>query len=148
MSLTPAPIEPVEESFRMVLPISGLTAEFFYARLFGQHPELQSLLKRDMAAQGAKLTETLGLVVAHLDELDDIRPAIRNLAARHVAYGATPAMYEAVGDALIYTLALGLGDAFTDEVQEARESAYAAIADEMVTFAYPCASAPSEVAAG
>ncbi|MEM7498299.1 MAG: globin family protein [Pseudomonadota bacterium] len=126
----------VTESFRQIQPISGLVAELFYARLFAKNPELQSLFKGEMAAQGAKLMQTLALVVDGLDRLETVLPYARDLAARHVTYGVTPAMYAPVGEALIFTLARSLDEGFTDAHRAAWETAYAILSEEMVRSAY------------
>jgi hemoglobin-like flavoprotein len=56
---------------------------------------------------------------------------LRQLGARHVDYGVLPEHYETVGQALLDTLAQGLGPAFTGEVEEAWREAYMLIADTM-----------------
>lgn len=147
MTLTADQIDRIRTSFRQILPISGLAAELFYARLFDGNPEFQALFKGDMTRQGEKLMQTLGLVVMGLDEPTKILPAARDLAGRHVAYGVTPAMYAPVGETLIFTLAHSLGEAFDAETRSAWEAAYAMLSEEMVRSAYEPAAQASNVAA-
>ena len=143
MTLTDRQVSLIETSFAQIRPISGLAAELFYSNLFSIAPEVQPLFRSDMKRQGEKLMNTLGFVVDGLRDLDTVLPVARNLAARHVAWGVTPKHYEPVGDALIVTLSQGLQEAFTDEVREAWESAYALLAGAMVESAYPRAGTPA-----
>ncbi len=137
MGLSNEQITLIEASFAQVAPMSGLAAELFYARLFAIAPELQTLFKGDMTDQGAKLMKTLALAVNSLRDLDAVAPALKDLAARHVTYGVTPAMYTPVGEALIDTLASSLDEAFDDPTREAWVQAYTVMAQMMVDSAYP-----------
>ena len=77
----------VQESFQKVLPIADAAASLFYARLFDLDPALESLFKGDIAEQGRKLMQMIGVAVKSLDRLEQILPAVQALGARHVAYG-------------------------------------------------------------
>ncbi len=112
-------------------------AQTFYTLLFQRAPQVQPLFQNDMRAQGAKLVETLNFIVDHLDDGDSLLPAARDLAMRHVAYGATPEHYDAVGSALIEALSTLLGNAFDAETKAAWSETYNALAAEMVKSAYP-----------
>ncbi|RWO35696.1 MAG: hemin receptor, partial [Mesorhizobium sp.] len=59
----------------------------------------------------------------------------RVLAKRHVTYGVEERHYPIVGQALIETLAAGLGTAFTPAVREAWEAAYGLLASVMIAAA-------------
>ena len=142
--MTPEKVQLVKDSFSKVAPISAAAAVMFYDRLFEIAPELKPLFKGDMSEQGKKLLQTLGYVVAGLHDLPSILPAAKDLAARHVAYGVTPAMYQPVGEALIWTLEQGLGDSFTDEVRQAWTDAYVLLSTTMVDSAYPRSDLASE----
>lgn len=121
----------VKESFGWVAPISEDAAAIFYARLFQTNPELKPLFKGDMKEQGRKLMATIALVVKSIDRLDDVLPAVRSLAARHTGYGVKSSDYDAVGNALIWTLATGLGDRFTDQHKAAWAEIYTNLANVM-----------------
>jgi hemoglobin-like flavoprotein len=60
---------------------------------------------------------------------------VRQLAKRHVGYGAKHEHYAAVGQALIETLAAGLGTGFTPDVLAAWQAAYALLATVMMEAA-------------
>lgn len=133
--MTPNQIELVQSSFAKVLPISEQAAEIFYARLFELAPEVRGLFKGDMAEQGRKLMAMLGGVVRMLDQLDALVPVAQRLAERHVGYGAQTAHYAVVGQALIDTLAKGLGAAFTPDVRLAWQTAYGTLSSVMIAAA-------------
>jgi hemoglobin-like flavoprotein len=130
--MSPEQITLVQSSFDKVKPIAPQAAEIFYARLFELAPQVRSLFKGDMAEQGRKLMAMLATVVNGLTRLDVIVPAAQQLAVRHVAYGAKAEHYPVVGQALIDTLAKGLGDEFTPEVREAWVAAYGTLSGVMI----------------
>ena len=116
--MTPDQITAVQESFKKVAPIADAAAEIFYNRLFEIAPEVKPMFKGDIKEQGSKLMATLGAVVNGLRDLDKIVPVAQQLAVKHIDYGVTAEHYKPVGEALIYTLEKGLGDAFTPEVRD------------------------------
>ena len=121
----------VQESFQKVLPIADAAASLFYARLFDLDPALESLFKGDIAEQGRKLMQMIGVAVKSLDRLEQILPAVQTLGARHVAYGVREKDYETVGRALIWTLRKGLCDDFTPELEAAWVEVYSTLAGAM-----------------
>jgi hemoglobin-like flavoprotein len=134
--MTPDQIRLVQDSFRDVVPIRAAAAALFYERLFAIDADLRALFPAtDMAKQGAKLMASLGFVVHGLDRADTILPAVRELARRHVTYGVKEHHYPIVGQALVETLAAGLGKAFTQEVREAWEAAFGLLASVMIAAA-------------
>ena len=131
--MTPEQKRLVQDSFQQVAPISELAASLFYGRLFELNPQLRHLFKGDLQEQGRKLMQMLGLVVKGLDRLDELVVAAQALGQRHVAYGVKDEDYETVGAALLWTLAKGLGAAFTPEVKEAWVAAYKLLTASMTT---------------
>jgi hemoglobin-like flavoprotein len=67
----------------------------------------------------------LALAVSSLDRMEQLLPAVRSLGARHVEYGVQDKDYDTVGQALLWTLGKGLGEAFTPEVEVAWSNVYA-----------------------
>jgi hemoglobin-like flavoprotein len=133
--MTPAEIALIRGSFNKVRPISVQAAELFYGRLFEVAPGVRALFKGDMAEQGAKLMATIGMVVASLDRLEQVMPAVQELARRHVGYGALPAHYAVVGDCLLWTIGQGMGDDFTPETEAAWTKAYGVLSGAMIEAA-------------
>lgn len=130
--LTNRQIDLVQDSFAAVVPVTEQAAEGFYRRLFELAPDTRHLFRGNMAEQGRKLFLTLATIVDALDRLDTILPVARELAIRHVAYGARDRHYDAVGVALLETLRVGLGRAFDRDTEEAWAAAYAVLSDTML----------------
>lgn len=129
--MTPVQIEAVKTSFAHIRSIADQAGILFYDRLFEVAPELRPLFKGDIRDQSRKLMTMLGTVVDGLDDIDDMIPAIEALGRRHRDYHINDADYATVGQALLWTLEQGLGDAFTPEVREAWTAAYALVATTM-----------------
>ena len=129
-------IKLVQDSFAKVAPISQKAAELFYGRLFEIAPQVRAMFPDDMTEQRKKLMATLAIVVQGLNNLDAILPAASALAKRHVSYGAEPAHYPVVGQALLWTLEQGLGPSWTPEVAAAWTGAYATLSGFMISEAY------------
>jgi nitric oxide dioxygenase len=89
-----------------------------------------------MAEQGRKLMATLGMAVGYLTKLEQLLPTVRQLGLKHVDYGVKAAHYDTVGAALLWTLAQGLGEAFTPDVEQAWTVTYTALAGAMKEAAY------------
>jgi hemoglobin-like flavoprotein len=133
--MTPKQIQMVQETFELVAPIAPTAAALFYERLFTLDPSLRPLFRTNLDVQGKKLMASLALVARGLDRPEQIMAAVRHLGQRHVGYGVQAEDYETVGEALLWTLEQGLGDAFTGEVAEAWAAAYALLTDLMLEAA-------------
>jgi len=134
--MTPQQIQIIQTTWAQVVPIADTAAGLFYGKLFELDPAVKPLFKGDMTEQGRKLMQTLGLVVNSLTTLDQILPAVQEMAKRHVSYGVEAKHYDTVGAALLWTLAQGLGPAFTPEAEAAWTEAYGTVAKVMKDAAY------------
>jgi len=134
--MTPEQVSLVQSSFSKVAPIADAAAALFYERLFTIAPPVKQMFKGDMAEQGRKLIATLAVVVNGLTNLNAILPAASALARRHVAYGVKPSHYATVGEALLWTLEKGLGDAWNAETASAWTAAYQMLSGFMIKEAY------------
>ena len=139
--MTPEQISLVQSSFARVAPIAEQAAGLFYDRLFVIAPQTRQLFAGDMAAQGRKLMATLAVVVNGLSDLKMVLPAASALARRHITYGVKPSHYAAVGEALLWTLEKGLGDAWTADTAAAWSTAYETLSGFMIQEAYGSAAA-------
>jgi hemoglobin-like flavoprotein len=126
--MTPAQTALVEDSFRHVAPIAEPAAAIFYERLFALDPSLRPMFAGDLASQQRKLMAAISFVVTHLRRPDVLVPAVAALGRRHAGFGVEPHHYATVGQALLETLAEGLGAAFTPNVRAAWTAAYALLA--------------------
>jgi hemoglobin-like flavoprotein len=129
--MTPRQVALIRRSWGQVLPIRERAAELFYDRLFTLAQDVRPLFRGDMREQGRKLTTMIGFVVARLDRLGEIVPAVEALGRRHTGYGVDDAHYEPVGRALLETLGAALGDAIGPEGIAAWADAYGTLAGVM-----------------
>lgn len=131
MNLTPPDIRLVQQSWGMIAPDAGDIADLFYTRLFELDPGLRLLFPDDMHRQGQKLTSMLGQAVSGLERPHQMVAAVRQMGERHAGYGVQREHYTAVREALLWTLALALGAAFTPEVELAWFKLYNWLAETM-----------------
>jgi len=129
--LTSNDIALVRTSFTRVAAIQEAAADLFYDRLFAIAPNLRELFPADLRDQKRKLMQMIATAVGGLNHLDRIVPAVKALGARHSGYGVTAAHYAIVGEALLWTLERGLGEAFTPEVGAAWTKVYGVLAATM-----------------
>ncbi|MEL6220471.1 MAG: globin domain-containing protein [Pseudomonadota bacterium] len=135
MSLSNTEIATIRASFAALRPDTSGAARSFYSHLFTLAPEVRGLFKSDMAEQGPKLMAMLGVVVGHLHVLEEILPAVRALAIRHVGYGTEPAHYAVVGQALDRMLADRLEPILATQARVAWAKAYGLLANVMIEAA-------------
>lgn len=133
--MTPEQIQLCKSSWANVVPIADQAAALFYQNLFEADPSLKPLFKGDMEEQGKKLMDMISSAVRLLDKPDVLIPVVQRLGAGHVKYGVEDSHYETVGGALIKTLSMGLGDAFTPETEEAWLAAYTILSSTMIDAA-------------
>lgn len=142
--LSPQAIELVRKSWAAVMPISDAAASLFYERLFELDPSVRPLFKGDMREQKKKLMQTLAIAVDGLSSLDKLVPVLKALGVRHAGYMVQDRHYDLVGQALLWTLREGLGNAFTPDVESAWAKVYGLVAETMRTAAaHQDAPAPS-----
>jgi hemoglobin-like flavoprotein len=126
-------LEALETSFDLVAPRGDELMDIFYARLFAAAPAVKPLFAAvDLPRQKTMLLGTLVLLRKSLRNLDAIVPKLRELGARHVAYGAEPAHYPVVGEALIVSMAQIAGPAWTAVYERAWGAAFAIVAGAMI----------------
>jgi hemoglobin-like flavoprotein len=122
----------VRDSWNQLIPIAGQAAGLFYGKLFELDASLKPMFEGDMTEQGAKLMRMIGIAVDNLDRLDEVVPAVQELGVKHLGYGVKNSQYDTVGEALLWTLGQGLGDAFTKEVMVAWMDVYGLLANTMM----------------
>ena len=121
----------VQSTFALVEPIAATAAKLFYGKLFELDPSVRPMFKEDITEQGEKLMRMLGAAVKGLSDLPSLVPIVQSLGENHLSYGVVDEHYDTVGDALIWTLQQGLGDAFTSEVEDAWLITYTTLATVM-----------------
>lgn len=136
MSLTSQQIALVQSTFRTIEPMGETAAEIFYKRLFEIEPVTAALFKGDMKQQGRKFMQVLAVAVGGLSNMPTLMPMVQQLGLRHAGYGVRPEHFESVRKALLWTLALVLQDAYSDDVRAAWATAYAMLAGVMKEAAW------------
>ncbi len=129
-------LEALETSFDLVAPRGDELMDVFYARLFAAAPAVKPLFAgTDLRRQKTMLLGTLVLLRKSLRDLDALVPKLRELGARHVAYGAKPDHYPIVGHVLLASMAQVAGDAWRPEHQRAWAAAFDVVAGAMLAGA-------------
>lgn len=137
----------VKESWRLVEAGSLMetATKIFYDRLFETNPELRTLFPEDLEGQIKKLANTINFSVKALSwkleewheggiilEESDLFVIVRSLGRRHTRlYQVTAPMYQPVGNALLFALDMGLGEAFTTETKLAWTKLYVLLSNTM-----------------
>src|SRR5262245_44096418 len=121
----------VQTSFASIAGIADDAAILFYQRLFELDPSLRYLFRGDMTEQRKKLMQMLTAAVTGLDRLEQLVPVVEDLGRRHAGYRVEERHYDTVGEALLWTLSMGLGRDFTPEVEAAWAAVYGLLATTM-----------------
>jgi methyl-accepting chemotaxis protein len=126
-------IDALETSFDLIAPDGERLADVFYTRLFAAAPAVEPLFAgTDLQQQKTKLLATLVLLRKSLRDLDSVVPKLRDLGARHVAYGARATHYPVVGAVLIASMAEVAGERWQPEYSRAWSEAVDVIAGAML----------------
>jgi hemoglobin-like flavoprotein len=126
-------LDALEESFDLIAPQGDALMDTFYARLFDAAPAVRPLFAHtDLRRQKGMLLSALVLLRQSLRDLDAIVPKLRELGARHVAYGAQPAHYPVVGRVLIASMAEVAGLAWQPRYERAWTAAFDVVACTML----------------
>jgi hemoglobin-like flavoprotein len=125
-------LEALETSFDLVATRGDELMDEFYSRLFAAAPAVRPLFPADLTRQKTMLLGILVLLRKSLRNLDAIVPKLRNLGARHVAYGARPEHYAVVGVTLIASMAAIAGPDWRPEYERAWSAAFGVVAGAML----------------
>ena len=126
-------LDALETSFDHIAPRGDELMDVFYGRLFAVAPSVKPLFAgTDLKRQKSMLLAALVLLRRSLRDLESVTPALRELGARHVRYGAQPQHYPVVGEVLIASMAAGAGDAGTPEYGQAWTEAFTIVAGAML----------------
>ena len=126
-------LDTLETSFDLIAPRGEELVDVFYARLFETAPAVQPLFANtDLQKQKAMLLATLVLLRKSLRDLESIAPKLRQLGARHVAYGALPEHYPVVAEVMLASMAEIAGDAWTHDIEAAWAGALGLVATAML----------------
>ena len=130
--MTPNQIQLLQSSWQQLRPIRETAADLFYGRLFELDPQLRTMFRGDLTEQGHRLTAMLDQVILKLHDFERLQPTLEALGERHEGYGVKEEHYGTVGAALLWTLGVGLGEDFSEEVESAWSKLYGAITAVML----------------
>jgi nitric oxide dioxygenase len=114
----------------------GAMKMFSFARRFGSDSE--EFYKHPLFLRHARgVVQMLDTAIGLLGHVEPLIQALRALGARHVEYGALPAHYPIVGEALLYTLEVALGEQhWNDQVKAGWTKIYSAVSTGMTEGAH------------
>jgi hemoglobin-like flavoprotein len=128
--------ELLRKSFALFVACEPDLTHHFYEVLFARHPEARQLFfRKSLAEQEQLLTQTITVLVDHIDDRDYLDNVLRPLGIKHIEYGATIERYDWVRDALLATFRHVAGSVWTDELAMAWREAYDRIASIMMQAA-------------
>ncbi len=122
----------IVESFAQFEPIVQYSSKIFFDRLAEVEPSLGKQFCGETNVHSDKLATVLQIAVISVRNLDALVPMLRLLGSEYRSYGARPEYYEIFGDVLLWTLRQGLGETYTEEVNEAWATLYGIIAEMMM----------------
>lgn len=141
-------LDALETSFDLVAARGDDLMDVFYARLFAAAPAVRPLFAAtDLRRQKAMLLAALVLLRRSLRDLEAVVPKLRDLGARHVAYGARPEHYPVVGQVLIASMAEVAGPAWSAEYEREWSAAVAIVATAMIEGAETAEAVPERATA-
>ncbi len=140
--MTAERVQRIRSSFNLVAPRAGDLMDTFYSLLFERYPEVRPLFPKDMTGQKQHLAAAVALVVKHADNMTALEPALMEMGARHVGYGAKPEHYPLVGATMLDALERVTGAAWNAELREDWAWALNAVAGAMVKGAEAAARSP------
>src|SRR5262245_17609386 len=133
----------LRRTWKLVVPIADTAADLFYRRLFELRPDYARLFTSDLTAQKRKLVQMLAFIVKSLDwpesawkdtvaAEEDLVLVVLALGRRHKdLYRVPPEAYAVVGEALMWTLDYGLGQAFDEQARAAWLHVYTLVSRAM-----------------
>ncbi len=120
------------ESFDLIALRGAEVVDRLYERLLELAPHTRPLFEGvDVARHREMVLATLVMVRHALPDLSAVAVALRELGARHVAYGARPEHYPAVGAALIDAMTEVAGAAWQPEYSQAWTAAFVMLSSTM-----------------
>ena len=133
--LTDSALVSIRDTFTIVAAAGDEPASYFYGWLFARHPGVRSMFPPAMDEQRDRLFRALTRIVESLSSPEDLVQYLSQLGRDHRKYSVEPAMYDAVGEALIATLRAYAGPAFSQDAEDAWGQAFQAASALMIRAA-------------
>lgn len=122
-------------SWAEVEKLGDYAGAYFYATLFTLEPGLREMFPAAMGGQRDRLLAALGHIVSHVDDGPTLTAFLAQLGRDHRRFDVRPEHYPIVGQALLHTLAQGLGPAWTPELAAKWSAAYDLVSRLMIEAA-------------
>ncbi|MGM7703190.1 NO-inducible flavohemoprotein [Pseudalkalibacillus sp. Hm43] len=133
--LDPKTVQTIKSTVPVLKECGTAITSRFYELLFTNHPELLNLFNHSNQQKGRQqgaLANAVYAAAVHIDRLEEILPAVKQIAHKHRSLGVKPEQYPVVGENLLKAIKDVLGDAATDEILDAWAKAYQVIADVFI----------------
>ena len=114
----------VQDSFSRIAPAADTAASLFLTRLRELDPQFRDVAPGDVPEQAHKLVDIVAMTVKGLDRFEELVPDLEQFGSRDDSYRIIDEGYEAVANAMTWTLGTLLGPAFNCDVREAWYAAY------------------------
>jgi NAD(P)H-flavin reductase/hemoglobin-like flavoprotein len=122
----------MRESFGVVTRAGDKAVGYFYGSLFARNPRLRAMFPPAMDDQRDRLLAALVRIVESLSTPEELANYLGQLGRDHRKFGVEPAMYDAVGEALMSTMRAFAGETFTPAAQDMWLQAYTAASGIMI----------------
>lgn len=136
-------IASIRETFAIVAAAGDEAIGYFYGWMFSRYPGLRDMFPPAMDQQRDRLFRALARIVDGLGAPEDLAEYLTQLGRDHRKYRVEPAMYEALGQALIATLRTYAGPAFTATAEDAWTQVYQAASSLMIRAAEDSSTTPA-----
>ncbi|KAJ1451752.1 globin-like protein [Pelagophyceae sp. CCMP2097] len=141
-----AGVKLVTDTWALVAPDAEMHGIVFFKHVFEIAPGALQLFSfkdepdlynsKALKKHALSVMTTVGKAVGALTTgLGPLVPVLEGLGLRHKGYGVLAVHYDVVGQALLQTLADGLGAAFTPEVKAAWTTTYGIVSSTMISGA-------------
>ncbi|MGF1554186.1 MAG: globin domain-containing protein [Paracoccaceae bacterium] len=118
----------LKRSWRRLAPLCSILGPIFHGRLLASAPHLRPLFA---AGQFAELIDILAVVV-EASGREAGRVSLHRLGRRHAAHDIRPADYDALGEALFWTIETALDGGLSEAERRVWTIAYGVVRDEML----------------
>lgn len=136
LSLDPKTIETIKATVPALQEHGTTITKVFYKTMFKNYPELKNIFNQTNQRKGDQPKALANAVLAaamHIDNLEVILPAVKQIGEKHRSLNIKPEHYPIVGENLLIAIKEVLGDAATEEIMNAWEKAYGVIADVFIS---------------
>jgi nitric oxide dioxygenase len=128
-----------KELIKATIPILRESGEdltnYFYARMFKAHPELQNMFNMGNQANGRQKSALANAVLAYAENIDDpsvLIGVLKGIGTKHRSLNIQPDQYKIVGTHLIASIGEVVGEAATPEILDAWTVAFYQLAQIMI----------------